>query len=95
MSTMQTACLITPQGKTIFLPSKVYKSVLQAIEKWRATQPTASVAQEELSTLIEETRGKYAGGHSLVDALLAEREKEREQEKERDQRKAEWFFGKQ
>jgi hypothetical protein len=92
MSTTQTAQLITPQGKILSLPPGMYEAILETLEEWR---PTPRATRAEVLALIEETRGKYAGGPSLVDALLAERATEREREMKRDQERAKRYFKKQ
>jgi len=91
MSTIQTAQLITPRGKILSLPPGVYEAILETLEEW---EPTPQSTRAEVLALIEETRGKYAGGSSLVDALLAERTAEREREMRRDQERAERYFKK-
>ncbi|MBL7066019.1 MAG: hypothetical protein ISS49_17720 [Anaerolineae bacterium] len=92
MSTMQAAQLITPQGKIFSLPPGMYEAILKILEKWK---PAPRVARAEVLALVKETRGKYASGPSLVNALLAERSTEREREMRCDQERAEWFFKKQ
>ena len=89
MSITRTAQLITPQGTIISLPTRVYEAILEMLAEWR---PTPQATRKEILALIEETRGKYAGGPSLVDALLAERAVEREREMRRDRERAERFF---
>ena len=89
MSTIQTAQLITPQGKLLSLPPGVYEAILEMLEEWR---PASQATRAEVRALIDETRGKYARGPSLVDALLAERATEREREMRRDRERAERFF---
>jgi hypothetical protein len=89
MSTIQAAQLITPQGKVLSLPPEMYEAVLEMLKGWR---PVPRATRAEMQALIEETRGKYAAGPSLVDALLAERATEREREMRRDQERAERFF---
>jgi len=92
MSTAQTAQLITPQGKVLSLPPGMYKAIIKMIEEWK---PASRTTRTEILMLVKETRGKYAGGPSLVDALLAERTVERERELRRDRERAERFFKKQ
>jgi hypothetical protein len=70
MSTTQTAQLITPQGKILSLPPGMYEAILEMLEEWR---PAPRATRAEVLALIKETRGKYAEGPSLVNALLAER----------------------
>jgi radical SAM superfamily enzyme YgiQ (UPF0313 family) len=89
MSKTQTAQLITPQGKILSLPPGMYEAILETLKEWR---PTPRATRAEMRALIEETRGKYAAGPSLVDALLAERATEREREMRRDRERAERFF---
>jgi hypothetical protein len=92
MSTIQTAQLITPQGKILSLPPGMYEAILETLEEWK---PAPQSTRAEVLALIEETRGKYASEPSLVDALLAERAVERERELRRDQQRAERYFKKQ
>jgi hypothetical protein len=89
MSTTQTAQLITPQGNILSLPPGMYEAILKMLEEWK---PAPRTKRAEVLALIEETRGKYAGEPSLVDALLAERAIEREREMKRDQERAERYF---
>jgi len=89
MSTTQAAQLITPQGKILPLPPELYETILKLIEE---RKPAPQATRADVLTLIEETRGKYANGPSLIDALLAERTAEREREARRDQERAERFF---
>jgi len=92
MSTTQTAQLITPQGKILSLSPGMYEAILDMLEGWK---PTPRTRQTEVLALIKETRGKYASGSSLVDALLTERATEREREVRRDQERAARHFKKQ
>lgn len=92
MSQVQAARLITPRGEIISLSPEVYEAVLKMLEE-RESVRRASKA--ELATLIEKTRGKYAGGRSLINALLAERTAERAREIRRDQERTNRFFKKQ
>ena len=89
MSTTQTAQLITPQGNILSLSPGMYEAILEMLKEWR---PTPQATRAEVRALIKETRGKYATGPSLVDALLAERATEREREMRRDRERAERFF---
>ena len=68
----QPARLITPRGKTIELSPEVYERVKQLI-------PARSrrMSKEDVGDVIESFYGKYAGGKSLTDALLAEHARER------------------
>jgi hypothetical protein len=70
----------------------MYEAILKMLGEW---EPAPRVQQAEVLALIKETRGKYASGSSLVDALLTERAIEREQEMRRDQERAEQYFKKQ
>lgn len=71
----QPARLITPRGKTIELPPDVYREVLKLLQARTRRQTRARVDE-----VIRATYGKYAGGRSLIEALLAERAAERSRE---------------
>ena len=58
------------------------------LKEWKTTP---KISRTELVALIEETRGKYAGGRSLIKALLAERAVERAREMWRDEEKTKQF----
>ncbi len=77
MPTTRTAHLITPQGKRIPLSPRAYEAILNLLEE-RGAAP--ALTRPEIGALLRETRGKYAGRPSLVQALLAERRIERERE---------------
>ena len=62
------ARLITPQGKTIELSPEIYNQVREIL----ARQPKRS-SRARVDQAIRDTYGKYAGGDSLTQALLAER----------------------
>ena len=91
MSQIQVARLIIPQGETISPPPDLYEAILKML---RERETTPKISRAELVALIEETRGKYAGERSLVEALLAERAIERAREMRRDEEKAKQFFKK-
>ncbi len=80
----QPARLITPRGKTIELPPDIYRQVLKLLEA-RARRRTPTKVGE----VIHGTYGKYAGGRSLTEALLAERATERSREDDRAPRRHE------
>ena len=71
----QTARLITPQGKSIDLPDDVYRQV----EELLAAQPQQQ-SRAQADKAIKAGYGKFAGGPSLTQALLAERAAERARE---------------
>ena len=71
----QPARLITPQGKHIDLPPEVYKQVKQLL-----TTHSRRRSRAKVDAAIRATYGKYAGGVSLTQALLAERAFERARE---------------
>lgn len=64
----QPARLITPKGKTIDLPAEVYRQVKLLL----AARPRRR-SRARLDKAIHAAYGKYAGGVSLTQALLAER----------------------
>ncbi|HKZ85039.1 MAG TPA: hypothetical protein VJ793_15420 [Anaerolineae bacterium] len=66
------AQLITPKGKKIDLPPEVYRQVRQLLAARSRRRSRAKLDQA-----IRATYGKYAGGASLTQALLAERAAER------------------
>jgi hypothetical protein len=68
----QPARLITPSGKRIDLPPDVYRQVRQLLAARSRRRTRAAIDQ-----VIGATYGKYAGGASLTQALLAERAAER------------------
>jgi len=76
---MGEAHLITPEGKIITLYAADYTKVitLLSIKVDDEGRPDAG----EIRALVRELSGKYAGGSSLAQALLAERAREREQAK--------------
>jgi hypothetical protein len=80
----QPARLITPRGKTIELPPDVYRQVLKLLQARNRRQTRAMVDE-----VVRATYGKYAGGRSLTDALLAERAAERSREDDRPTRRYE------
>ena len=71
----QPARLITPRGKTIELPPDIYRQVRQMLN----TRPRRR-SRAKMDEVIRATYGKYAGGVSLTQALLAERAAERSRE---------------
>jgi hypothetical protein len=85
----QQAQLITPQGEKIVLPPYVY---VQVIEILSSDKPARRMTREELCAAIKETRGKYAGGKSMTQALLQMRAEERAREREKDAEIARRFF---
>ena len=80
----QRARLITPQGKRIELSPEIYRQVKHLI----ATH-SRQRSQTKATKVIAATYGKYAGGRSLTQALLAERAAERA----REAKKLERFHG--
>ncbi len=68
----QRARLITPRGKRIDLPPDVYRQVRQLLNARARRHSRARITQT-----IRSTYGKYAGGTSLTQALLAEHAAER------------------
>lgn len=71
----QNACLITPRGKRIDLSPEMYgqiKRMLDANSRRRR--------QSKVDGVIASVYGKYAGGRSLIRALLSERGAERARE---------------
>ena len=66
------ARLITPSGKKIDLPPEVYRQVRQLL-----TARSHRRSRAKIDNAIRATYGKYAGGASLTQALLAERAAER------------------
>ena len=72
----QRARLITPQGKRIELSPQVYRQIKRLITP-------RSRPQTKTSQVIAATYGKYAGGRSLTQALLAERVAERAREEKK------------
>ncbi len=72
---LETARLITPYGKTIELSPEIYRQVQDLLA--RQTKPPA---RAKIDRTIHATYGKYAGGGSLTQALLAERAAERARE---------------
>jgi hypothetical protein len=69
----QRARLITPQGKRIELSPEVYRQIKRLLT-------TRSRSHTKTNRIIAATYGKYAGGRSLTQALLAERAAERARE---------------
>jgi hypothetical protein len=78
MSELQVAQLITPRGETIPLSSDLYEAILKVLVERRSVR---RMSKAGLAALVEETQGKYAGGRSLVEALLVERAVERARER--------------
>ena len=72
----QRARLITPQGKRIELSPEVYRQI-------RRLLMPRSRPQTKTKNAIAATYGKYAGGRSLSQALLAERAAERAREEKK------------
>jgi hypothetical protein len=87
----QQAQLITPQGEKIALPPYVY---VQVMEMLSANTTPRRMARDELQAVIKETRGKYAGGKSMTEALLQMRAEERARERKKDAEFAKRFFSK-
>ena len=71
----QPARLITPKGKTIDLSPEIYRQVKQLLSAQSRRRSRAKT-----TAAIHATYGKYAGGASLTEALLAERAAERAKE---------------
>ena len=69
------ARLITPRGKRIDLPPEVYEQVKQLLAARSRRR-----SRTRITEAIHATYGKYAGGASLTEALLAERAAERARE---------------
>jgi len=78
----QPARLITPRGKAIDLPPEVYKQIRQLLGARSRRRSKART-----SDAIRATYGKYAGGRSLTQALLAERAAERRRDASRPARR--------
>ena len=78
----QHARLITPQGKRIELSPELYRQIKRLIAP-------RSRSHTKTRQVIAATYGKYAGGRSLTQALLAERAAERA----REAKKLERFHG--
>lgn len=74
----QRARLVTPQGKKIELSPEIYRQVRRLITNSARPRPQARVTKA-----IATTYGKYAGGRSLTQALLAERAAERAREEKK------------
>jgi hypothetical protein len=91
MSELQVAQLITPRGETISLSFELYEAILKVLAERRSVR---RMSKAELAALVEETQGKYAGGRSLVEALLVERAIERAREMKRVWERAEHSFKK-
>ena len=64
----RSARLITPRGKTIDLPDEIYRQV----KEW-LTSRNRRRSRARFDEAIKACYGKYAGGKSLTQALLAER----------------------
>ena len=75
---MQTAQLITPDGRTIELPPDLYLQVKGLLDTRQQRQTTRSRAR--MKAAIQAGYGMAAGGDSLTAALLEERSKERASE---------------
>jgi hypothetical protein len=73
--TQQPARLITPQGKAIDLPPDVYRQVRRLL-----VTRVHRRSRARMTAAIQAAYGKYAGGASLTQALLAERAAERRRE---------------
>ncbi|MBI5650644.1 MAG: hypothetical protein HZC40_09415 [Chloroflexi bacterium] len=71
----QHATLITPQGKKIELSPDIYRQIKQLL-----VNSSRSHTHARVTKTIAATYGKYAGKHSLTQALLAERAAERARE---------------
>ncbi len=71
---MGDAQLITPEGKILVLPPRVYLRVMELLEMDR---PAPKMTREQILQVIKETRGKYAGKRSMTQALLEMRQEER------------------
>ena len=74
---MNQAQLITPEGKTIVLPERVYFRVKEILEE---EKPPKQMTRAEIVQVIKETCGKYAGKTSMTQALLETRREERARE---------------
>jgi hypothetical protein len=71
----QRARLITPQGKKIELSPEIYRQIKRLLAK-----PSRNATSTQIGKAIAATYGKYAGGRSLTQALLADRAVERARE---------------
>jgi len=69
---LETARLITPQGKTIELSPEMNRQIQERLDR-QAKRLTPTKADQ----VIRETFGKYADADSLTEALLEERLAER------------------
>jgi hypothetical protein len=85
----QQAQLITPQGEKIVLSPYIYA---QVVEMLTAIKPARRMTREQLRAVIRETRGKYAGGKSMTQALVRMRAAERARERGQDAEIARRFF---
>jgi hypothetical protein len=74
----QRARLITPRGKRIDLSPEVYRQIRRLI-----THSARPRSHARVTRAIANTYGKYAGGRSLTQALLAERAVERAREEKK------------
>lgn len=74
----QRARLVTPQGKKIELSPEIYRQIRRLIVNSARPRP-----QTKVNKAIAATYGKYAGGRSLTQALLAERAVERAREEKK------------
>ncbi len=63
---------------------ELLRQQLSKVEPYQYPRPSLAEAQ----ALVKELRGKYSTGHSLTQALLDERRKEREREEARSRRHA-------
>ncbi|MBI4789258.1 MAG: hypothetical protein HY782_19670 [Chloroflexi bacterium] len=79
---MGQAQLITPEGKTIVLPEKVYFRVMEMLE---VEKPPRKWTPEEIEAIIQRTRGawKAEGKRPLTEALLESRREELEREEKK------------
>ena len=79
---LNSAQLITPEGKMIELSPEMYRKVRKLLDTKRTTSPN----KNRLSA-IRATHGKYAGNTSLTKSLLKQKQTEKILEKNKMRRK--------
>ncbi len=90
---MGQAQLITPEGKTIVLPERVYFKVIELLKE---EKPPKQMTREEIEEIIKRTRGslKVEGKRPLTEALLEFRREDRELERKRERLIHKRFYSK-